>query len=64
MFGPLNFKDEDNCDKETQCLLCQDKFNLNVAFKIFLQHLFEVHHVVIEEVQYIKNLPKYNWFHV
>lgn len=64
MFGPINFQVEVDLvyDEETQCLLCQDRFNLSVAFKLFLQHIFEVHHVVIEEVQYIENLPRYFLF--
>ncbi|XP_018328691.1 zinc finger protein 277 [Agrilus planipennis] len=60
-FGPFLLeevvKDEDEI--ETCCLLCEDKFNLSLALPIFLCHLFEVHHVVIEDVQFIDNLEGY-----
>ncbi|XP_050297676.1 zinc finger protein 277 [Anthonomus grandis grandis] len=64
MFGPLTFEDrkyEDIhiTDTETKCLLCEDSFNLKLRLDIFLSHLFDVHHCVIEDVQNIKNLPQY-----
>lgn len=62
MFGPLCFGvgDKSKCDRddyETQCLLCADKFNLDLSLHIFIKHIFEVHHLVIEDVQNIFNLP-------
>lgn len=59
MFGPLEFKsttEDDSEGQQTSCLLCQDSFNLEIGLHIFLKHLFEVHHLVIEDVQNISNL--------
>ncbi|XP_017778911.1 PREDICTED: zinc finger protein 277 [Nicrophorus vespilloides] len=63
MFGPLNFREfrKENLEnsQETGCPLCDDLFNLKICFDIFLKHLFEVHNLVIEDVQNIYNLEKY-----
>lgn len=62
MFGPLCFEtgNRNNCDEneyETKCFICEDKFNLDLSLHIFIHHIFEVHHLVIEDVQNIFNLP-------
>ncbi|KAK9876294.1 hypothetical protein WA026_012591 [Henosepilachna vigintioctopunctata] len=61
IFGPLLFEDKnsDHLNAEIACLLCDDIFNLNLSLALFLRHIFEVHHVVIEDVQNIPNLPEY-----
>lgn len=64
MFGPLLFEatDHPNCpeiESEVTCLLCDNTFNLVLSFDIFIRHLFEVHNLVIEDVQNITNLPQY-----
>lgn len=62
MFGPLAFENRRNSEAEeyeTQCLLCCDKFNLKLGLHIFLSHLFEVHSIVIDDVQNINYLPRY-----
>lgn len=60
MFGPLTFQEtlleNEELNVETPCLLCDDKFNLNLCFTVFLKHCFEVHNLVIEDVQHIHNL--------
>lgn len=61
MFGPLAFEDQagkQEEERETECLLCADRFNLKFGLHIFLSHLFEVHSFVIEDVQNIDNLPR------
>lgn len=62
MFGPLEFdrvqNDPPEDEVETPCLLCDDSFNLKIGFHIFLKHLFEVHRLVIEDVQNIANLHR------
>lgn len=62
MFGPLSFRNGNDSnwngdDYETDCLLCDDRFNLDLSLHIFVKHIFEVHHLVIEDVQNIFNLP-------
>ncbi|KAI4457774.1 zinc finger protein [Holotrichia oblita] len=63
MFGPLTFQEtlleNEELNVETPCLLCDDKFNLNLCFTVFLKHCFEVHNLVIEDVQHIHNLHEY-----
>ncbi|XP_044261374.1 zinc finger protein 277 [Tribolium madens] len=64
MFGPLLFEtskppNSPETESEVTCLLCDDTFNLALSFDIFVRHLFEVHYLVIEEVQNIANLPRY-----
>lgn len=60
MFGPLTFQEslleDEELSVETPCLLCEDTFNLNLCFAIFLKHCFEVHNLVIEDVQHIDNI--------
>lgn len=61
MFGPLAFESETNKHEEefeTECLLCEDKFNVKYGLHIFLSHLFEVHSFVIEDVQNISDLSR------
>lgn len=61
MFGPLAFENEtarEEDERETACILCDDRFNLKFGLHIFLSHLFEVHSFVIEDVQNIHNLPQ------
>ncbi|XP_022906495.2 zinc finger protein 277 [Onthophagus taurus] len=62
LLGPLSFDnspESDEINKESPCLLCEDRFNLKLGFKIFLKHCFEVHNLVIEDVQNIDNLHDY-----
>ncbi|KAF5282854.1 hypothetical protein FQA39_LY17475 [Lamprigera yunnana] len=61
MFGPLLLKPFSSAviDKETQCLMCTTTFNLKLCLPMFLRHVFDVHHVVIEDAQHIDNLPGY-----
>lgn len=60
MFGPLLFEEESSNNKEehleTKCILCEDSFNLKVSLSVFAAHLFDVHNIVIEEIQSIQNL--------
>ncbi|XP_056648254.1 zinc finger protein 277 isoform X2 [Diorhabda sublineata] len=61
-FGPLVFE-ENRCDLlqnvDTRCLLCEDEFNLQISLPMFLAHIFDVHNIVIEDVQNIANLHDY-----
>lgn len=63
MFGPLTFEETKDTlvvpdpTVETKCLLCEGTFNLIIGFEIFVQHLFQVHNLVVEEIQNIKDLP-------
>lgn len=63
MFGPLTFDETKfnqlDCSTETKCLLCEDIFNLRLSLPLFLGHIFDVHNVVIEDVQNIENLHEY-----
>lgn len=63
MFGPLVFADNKNNHSEylpeTKCLLCEDSFNLSLSLPMFLAHIFDVHNVVIEDVQNIAKLNEY-----
>lgn len=65
MFGPLLFeesKTEYNNDTETKCILCEDSFNLEFSLPLFAAHLFNVHDLIIEEIQNIPNLKEYVMF--
>ncbi|CAG9854438.1 unnamed protein product [Phyllotreta striolata] len=63
VFEPLVFEDNSySClqpNAETKCLLCDDTFNLNLSLPMFLAHIFDVHSIVIEDVQNICNLNEY-----
>lgn len=62
MFGPLLFeesKSERNNESQTKCLLCEDTFNLEYSLPVFAAHLFNVHDIIIEEIQNIPNLDEY-----
>ncbi|XP_072393207.1 zinc finger protein 277 [Diabrotica undecimpunctata] len=63
VFGPLVFEESQysdlQSDVETQCLFCEDRFNLKLSLPMFLAHIFDVHSVVIEDVQNIDNLHEY-----
>ncbi|KAG5887309.1 hypothetical protein JTB14_006453 [Gonioctena quinquepunctata] len=63
MFGPLVFEEINygklEGDIETKCLLCEDSFNLKISLPVFLAHIFDVHKVVIEDVQNIRKLDEY-----
>lgn len=62
VFGPLVFEDnkyeclQQSDATETKCLLCDDSFNLKLSLPMFLAHIFDVHSIVIEDVQNIDNL--------
>lgn len=61
-FGPFLFdaagSQNDELNVETPCILCDDRFNLKTSFKTFCGHVFEVHNVVIDEVQHIEDLHR------
>lgn len=65
VFGPLVFEDnkyeclQQSDATETKCLLCDDSFNLKLSLPMFLAHIFDVHSIVIEDVQNIDNLNEY-----
>lgn len=62
MFGPLLFEQsrpEYNNDVEAKCILCEDSFNLKFSLPVFAAHLFNVHDLIIEEIQNIPNLEEY-----
>ncbi|CAH1956565.1 unnamed protein product [Acanthoscelides obtectus] len=62
MFGPLVFgenKHNHQPDYQTKCLLCEDIFNLKISLPLFLAHAFDVHNIVIEDVESIENLHEY-----
>ncbi|KAJ3651862.1 hypothetical protein Zmor_017869 [Zophobas morio] len=64
MFGPLNFDEVGTHSpqvtySEVVCLLCDNIFNIPLSFEIFVRHLFEVHNLLIEDVQTMDNLPEY-----
>lgn len=71
MFGPLNFaqhsdftsrgRQEELCDSNTDCIClgCNDTFNISLCFDVFVKHMFEVHSLVIEDIQTIANIPEY-----
>lgn len=60
MFGPLTFQESlletEELSVETPCFLCDDRFNLNFCFTLFLKHCFEVHNLVIEDIQHIADI--------
>lgn len=65
MFGPLLFEESKtatNCESQTQCLLCEDSFNLDLSLPVFAAHLFNVHDIIIEDIQNIPNLQEYDIF--
>ncbi|XP_045466804.1 zinc finger protein 277 [Harmonia axyridis] len=59
--GPFMIEESRTSDQntETLCLLCDDTFNLNEGLPFFVLHLFEVHCIVIEDVQNIFYLSEY-----
>ncbi|CAH1117720.1 unnamed protein product [Phaedon cochleariae] len=63
IIGPLVFEESSynhlQYNAETKCLLCEDSFNLNMSLPVCLTHLFDVHNVVIEDVQNINKLHEY-----
>lgn len=62
MFGPLLFEESKsvkNCESATKCLLCEDSFNLDLSLPVFAAHLFNVHDIIIEDIQNIPNLEEY-----
>lgn len=61
MFGPLLFEESkfvQDCNMQTSCLLCDDTFNLSLSLPVFAAHLFNVHDVIIEDIQKISNLQE------
>uniref|UniRef100_A0A1B6FTR1 C2H2-type domain-containing protein n=1 Tax=Cuerna arida TaxID=1464854 RepID=A0A1B6FTR1_9HEMI len=69
MFGPLSFPSYKNdlkcipCESTpvvTTCCLCERKFNLELQQDEFLQHIFDIHRLVIADVPLIASLEKYN----
>lgn len=63
MFGPLLFEENSyniNDDHvETKCILCEDSFNLKISLPVFAAHIFDVHNIIVEEIQAIQNLHEY-----
>ncbi|XP_044763857.1 zinc finger protein 277 isoform X2 [Coccinella septempunctata] len=60
--GPFLLDESTSQNSETPCLLCEDTFNVKEGLPIFVRHLFEVHSIVIEEVQNIFYLTEYIQF--
>lgn len=61
MFGPLLLNETDQKEdlyEETPCLICDDKFNLKTSFELYLAHIFEVHLIIIDQVQHIEDLHR------
>lgn len=62
MFGPLTFKEScsiNNNEKDTECLLCKQRFDFKSDLSLFLIHIFDQHHLVIEAAQSIDNFEEY-----
>lgn len=63
MFGPLSFEESElekrNLYIQHECFLCPSQFSLKHQLDRFLKHLFEDHHLVIEDVENIERLDKY-----
>lgn len=62
MFGPLVFQEckyAQDIDLQTKCIFCEDMFNLKLSLPVFAAHLFNVHDVIIEDIQNIANLQEY-----
>lgn len=64
MFGPLLFDGSENAQNsnlQTNCILCEDSFNLKLSLPVFAAHLFNVHDVIIEDIQKIPNIEEYEY---
>lgn len=67
MFGPLLFDRSEiaqNYNMQTNCILCEDSFNLELSLPVFAAHLFNVHDVIIEDIQKIINLKEYEYVYI
>lgn len=65
MFGPLLFEESNflrDCEMQTKCILCEDTFNLDLSLPVFAAHLFNVHNVIIEDIQNITCLQEYVYY--
>ena len=66
MFGPLTFPQPslktdfnfDNEDQLSQCLLCEQEYNIQLNQDEFLAHLFKQHQLIISDVHLIANLRR------
>lgn len=55
----LNHKDLSKVDNEFyECLICNEKFELNETFKNYLAHLLIQHKLVISDVEQIGDFKK------
>lgn len=62
MFGPLSFEEselERLKPEKKECFLCTSKFDFREELDVFLKHIFDTHHLVVEDIQNIERLDQY-----